>query len=582
MRRGVPVSPGVAVAPAFVLGVTHREPLHLDDGAISGEVGRLEHACAAAGRELDDLVARVDRQIGDEEAAIFRAHRALLRDPALLGQVKARIQALHVDAAAALQATLDEYAQLFHQLPEGYLQERLTDLRDVISRIQVHLTPQEPSNPAPAGREPVILVAHEILPSQALALDRGRVAGIVTERGSTTGHAAILARSLGIPAVSGVRDLLASVRTGDKIALDGREGHVYLNPGTEVETAYRKLQREFVDLRGKMAANRLLEAVTPDGHRVELLANVNGAEDAIAASNVGATGVGLYRTEYVFLTHPSVPDEEEQYTAYRAVVDAAPNKTVTIRSLDLGGDKQVPYLGQQHEANPFMGWRSVRLAAAYPELFETQLRAIFRAALHGNVSLLFPMITTLEEVRHLKEAVKRAKQTLKHQGKPFADGVPVGIMVEVPAAALCIDRLLQEVDFVSVGSNDLLQYLMAADRDNPQVAHLCDPFHPALLSLLGRVIRSCDRAGKPVTVCGEMAGWPRCFLALFGLGLRRLSMSPAFLPAIKEVVRHTTLPAARHAARRSLRLPTAKAVRRYLTRKVQDLWPEVMLVDVRK
>jgi phosphoenolpyruvate-protein phosphotransferase len=573
----------VAVAPAFVLGVTHREPLHLDDGAISGEIGRLENACAAAARDLDALVARVDRQIGDEEAAIFRAHRALLRDPALLGQVKARIQATHVDAAAALQATLEEYAQLFHQLPEGYLQERLTDLRDVISRIQNHLaTPQEPSAPAPAGREPVILVAYEILPSQALALDRGRVAGIVTERGSTTGHAAILARSLGIPAVAGVRDLLASVRTGDKIALDGREGHVYLNPGPEVETAYRKLQREFVDLRGKMAANRLLEAVTPDGHRVELLANVNNAEDATAAGNVGATGVGLFRTEYVFLTHPSVPDEEEQYAAYRAVVEAAPNKSVTIRSLDLGGDKQVPYLGQQHEANPFMGWRSVRLAAAYPELFETQLRAIFRAALHGNVSLLFPMITTLEEVRHLKETVNRARHTLKHQGKPFADGVPVGIMVEVPAAALCIERLLKEVDFVSVGSNDLLQYLMAADRDNPQVAHLCDPFHPALLGLLGRVIRACDRAGKPVTLCGEMAGWPRCFLALFGLGLRRLSMSPAFLPAIKEVVRHTPLPAARHAARRALQLPTAKAVRRYLTRKVQSVWPDVKLLDVRK
>jgi phosphotransferase system enzyme I (PtsI) len=582
MRRGVPVSPGVVVAPALVLGVTHREPLHLDDGAVGAEIGRLEQACTAAGRELDAVVTSVDRQIGDEQAAIFRAHRALLRDPALLGQVKARIQAMHVDAAAALQATLDEYAQLFQQLPEGYLQERLTDLRDVISRIQSHLTSHEPSAAGPAGREPVILVAHEILPSQALSLDRGRVAGIVTERGSTTGHAAILARSLGIPAVSGVRDLLASVHTGDKIALDGREGHIYVNPGPEVEAAYRKLQREFVDLRGKMAENRLLEAVTPDGHRVELLANVNSAEDAIAAGNVGATGVGLYRTEYVFLSHASVPDEEEQYAAYKAVVEAAPNKTVTIRSLDLGGDKQVPYLGQQHEANPFMGWRSIRLAAAYPELFETQLRAILRAGLHGNVSLLFPMITTLDEVRHLKEAVHRAKQTLRHQGRPYADAIPVGIMVEVPAAALCIDRLLQEVDFVSVGSNDLLQYLMAADRDNAQVAHLCDPFHPALLGLLGRVIRACDRAAKPVTVCGEMAGWPRCFLALFGLGLRRLSMSPAFLPAIKEVVRHTPLPAARHAARRALQLPTAKAVRRYLTRKVQSVWPDVKLLDVRK
>jgi phosphoenolpyruvate-protein phosphotransferase len=581
MRKGVPVSPGVAVAPAYPVGVASREPLHVADGAVATEIARLEQACAAAGHELDSLVARVDRQVGDEEAAIFRAHRALLRDPALLTRVKARIQATHVDASAALQATLEEYAQLFHQLPEGYLQDRLSDLRDVIGRIEAHLTPQVPT----AGdglREPVILVAQEILPSQALALDRRLVAGIVTERGSTTGHAAILARSLGIPAVSGVRDLVTSVRTGDKIALDGREGHVYLNPGPEVEAAYRKLQREFVNLRGKVAENRHAEAVTPDGHRVELLANVNGVEDAIAAGNVGATGVGLFRTEYVFLTHPSVPDEEEQFAAYRAVVEAAPKRAVTIRSLDLGGDKQVPYLGQQHETNPFMGWRSVRLAAAYPELFETQLRAILRTALHGSVSLLFPMITTLEEVRHLKAAVVRAKETLRRQGRPFADKVPVGIMVEVPAAALCIGRLLREVDFVSIGSNDLLQYLMAADRDNPRVANLCDPFHPALLALLGRVIRRCDRAGKPVTVCGEMAGWPRCFLALFGLGLRRLSMSPAFLPAIKEVVRHTPLPAACEAARRALKLPTARAVRRFLTREVQRVWPDVKLLDVRK
>ncbi len=581
MLKGLPVSPGVAVAPAYLLGVATLQPLHVDDTAVGGEIARLEQACAEAGRELDALVSRVDRQIGDEEAAIFRSHRALLRDPALLGQVKAHIQSMHVDAPTALQATLQEYAELFHQLPEGYLQDRLADVRDVIGRIQAHLTAQ-PLSGTDGVREPVILVAQEILPSQALAVDRRLVAGVVTERGSATGHAAILARSLGIPAVSGVRDLMASVHTGDKIALDGREGHVYLRPGPEVETAYRKLQREFVDLRGKVAENRHLEAVTPDGHRVELLANVNGVEDAIVAGNVGATGVGLFRTEYVFLTHPSVPDEDEQYAAYRAVVEAAPNRAVTIRSLDLGGDKQVPYLGQQQETNPFMGWRSVRLAAAYPELFETQLRAIFRAAQHGSVSLLFPMITTLEEVRHLKKAVVRAKRTLQRQGKPFADGVPVGIMVEVPAAALCIHRLLGEVDFVSVGSNDLLQYLMAADRDNPRVANLCDPFHPALLGLLGRVIRACDSEGKPVTLCGEMAGWPRCFFALFGLGLRRLSMSPAFLPAIKEVVRHTPLPAACRAARRALRLPTAGAVRRYLTKKVQEVWPDVTMLDVRK
>ena len=583
MKKGVPVSPGVVVAHAHVVDdvlISH-EPYTLDDASLSGEISRFERACAVVVRELDDTIGRVARQIGEEQANIFRGHRQLLRDPSLLGKVKARICEERIDAATALRATLDEYSSLFQKIADVYLQERLADLRDVVVRVLIQLT-REAHETTLDVKEAVILVAPEVLPSQAALIDRRWVAGILTESGAATGHAAIIARALGIPAVSGLRGILRDVKTGDLIALDGREGHVYLNPGAEVEAAYRKLQREYVDVCSQLIENRDQEAVAPDGTRVELHANVSGLVDAEAARRAGATAVGLYRTEYLFLTHHSIPDEEEQLAAYRAVIEASPNRTVTIRTLDLGGDKHVPYLGTRKEANPFMGFRSIRLSSAYPEFFQAQLRAILRAGQFGKVSLLFPMISVLDEVQRLKKIVSRTRLALHRAGVRFGDEMPIGIMIEVPAAALCIEELLEEVDFVSIGSNDLIQYLMAADRDNPSVAHLCEPFSPALLRLLAQVVRACNEHGKPVTLCGEMAGWPRCFPVLFGMGLRRWSMSPAAVPPIKELVRHLSLPLAEEVTRRELSMHTTGEIRGYLTRRVQEVWPNVSLLDMRR
>lgn len=583
MKKGVPVSPGVAVARAYCVDevLARREPLQLDETALSGEISRFDRACAGAAEELDAIVARVSQQLGEDEASIFRAHRLLLRDPAFVGKVKSIIHKRHVDAPTALNETLEEYTQLFARIEDDYLRERMTDLRDVAGRITAQLA-LHAGRPAAPSDEPFIIVAPEILPSQALAFHRMKVAGIITEAGGATGHAAILARSLGIPAVSGLRGILREVHTGDLIALDGREGHVLLNPGPEVEAAYRKLQREYVNLRDQLIENRDLASVTPDGTAIELLANVNSPADSEMAVRVGAVGVGLYRTEYLFLAHPTVPNEEEQLAAYRTVIEAAPNRRITIRTLDLGGDKHVPYLGDQREPNPFMGWRSIRLTTAYPEFFQTQLRAILRAGAHGQVSLLFPMISTLEEVLRLKRMVRRTRQALGREGLAFGERIPLGAMLEVPAAALCVDALLDEVDFLSIGTNDLIQYLMAADRDNPKVAHLCEPFNPALMKLLARVIGACCRRGKPVTVCGEMAGRPRCVLPLLGMGLTRFSMSPAFVPSIKEMVRRTSMQAARETAERVLTMNTIGEVRGYLTRKVRQLWPDVTMLDMNK
>jgi phosphoenolpyruvate-protein phosphotransferase (PTS system enzyme I) len=601
MRKGIPVSPGVAVARAFCVDevLARREASHLDVAALAGEGQRFDDAVTAAATELDAIVERVASQLGEEEASIFRAHRLLLRDPALVAKVKTIIRDRQVDAGTALHDTLEEYTALFNRIPDEYLQERLADIRDVIGRILAQLALQDRPS-VPVLTEPFILVSPEILPSQALAfMSRPRsrcpdpecpenmgeppamqVAGIITEAGGATGHAAILARSLGIPAVSGLRGILRDVHTGDLIALDGREGHVYLNPGPEVEAAYRKLQREYVALCDSLIENRDLEPITQDGERVELLANVNSPADAEMAVRAGASGVGLYRTEYLFLTHPTVPTEEEQLAAYREVIEAAPNRRVTIRTLDLGGDKQVPYFGHQREANPFMGWRSIRLSTAYPEFFRTQLRAILRASRFGQVSLLFPMISALEEVQRLKRMVQRTRRELQREGVALDRPIPLGVMLEVPAAALCVESLLAEVDFVSIGSNDLIQYLMAADRDNPKVAHLCEPYNPALLRLLNQIIRTCNARNKPVTLCGEMAGRPRCFLPLFGMGLRRLSMSPAFVPSMKEMILRLSQEIGHEVAQRVLTMSTLGEIRGYLTRKVKQLWPDVSLLDM--
>lgn len=583
MLKGIAVSPGVAVARAYCVDsvLARREPQYLNAAALSEEIARFDAACQTASQEMDGIIARVQEQLGDDQAAIFRSHRLLLRDPALVGKVKTAILHRQIDARSALHDLLDEYALLFEKIQDEYLKERMADIRDVVGRIISHLSMHE----APqclATEEPIILVAPEILPSQAVLLEKLKVVGIITESGGSTGHAAILARSLGIPSVSGLRGILKQVVTGDLLAIDGRSGHVHPKPDAELVSAYRKLEREYGHLRDRLVENRDQEPISKDGTRVELLANVNNVHDAEAAVRAGATGVGLYRTEYLFLTHPSVPTEDEQFAAYKAIIEASPNRQVTIRTLDIGGDKLVPYFGHEREANPFMGWRSIRITSSYPEFFQTQLRAILRAGVHGKISLLFPMISTLEEVRTIKRMLKRTRDQLRKSNLQYAEDVPFGIMLEVPAAAMCIHSLLREVDYVSIGSNDLIQYVMAADRDNPKVAHLCEPFSPPIFRLLRHILRICSRHDKPVTLCGEMAGRPRCFLPLFGMGLRRFSMSPAFVPSIKEMVRCTSQDLAEETAARVVRLRTFKGVRTYLTKVARVVCPNVTFFDTKK
>ncbi|RUL88439.1 phosphoenolpyruvate--protein phosphotransferase [Tautonia sociabilis] len=585
MYKGIAVSPGVVVGVAYCLdgplGQSEVRKLP-DEAAIPEELERFDRALRLAAEDLDLIVAKVAVQIGGEESDIFRSHLQILRDPSLLAKVHEGIKGARLTAPSALQAVLKEYASVFARSGQELFQERMADLRDVFARITAHLDASPAVDPALAGLgsdEPIVLVTHEILPSQAISLGEMPIAGIVTEVGGGTSHAAILSRSRGIPAVSGAAGIIGQARTGDQIVIDGRDGIVVLRPDAEMLVAYRKMQRDFFELKDRLVINRDQPACLSDGTLVELLANVNTVADAATASGVGASGVGLYRTEYLFLTHPDVPDEEEQYENYRKVVEAAPDRTATIRTLDLGGDKTVPYLGRQHEANPFMGWRSIRLSFEHPKFFEVQIRAILRAARHGKVSILFPMITTLEELRHVNRLVDEARRNLKRAGIPYGEDVKTGVMIEVPAAALCIEALLQETDFISIGSNDLIQYLVAADRDNPKVAHLCDPLSPAVLRMLRMVFDACRRTGTPVTLCGEMAGQPRSVLVLLGLGLRRFSMSPAFVPTIKTLLSSVSTPQAERFTHQVLQLKTRDEIRRYLTERLHEISKDLELFD---
>jgi phosphotransferase system enzyme I (PtsI) len=584
MRRGIAVSPGVAIGTAYCIHEIFVNPdtKRLEDRDITAELARYETARDRTAEDLRALRQKVSVQVGEEAAAIFATHESILRDAAFTKKIRNWIVEDRLTAPVALQQLMKQYTTLFSRTKDEYIKDRVSDVRDVIIRISSHLSDVlRPDSAVLKG--PLIIVADELLPSHAVALGGLDVKGIVTQRGSQTSHAALLARSRGIPAVAGVSNVLRQVVTGDRVVVDGREGHVLVNPDAETLSAFAKLEREYLHLRDQLAENRDQPAITRDGTRLELLANINSAADAQAAHAMGATGVGLFRTEYLYLTHQDVPDETEQLEVYREVIRCSPNHTVTIRTLDIGGDKTVPYLGHQHqESNPFLGWRSIRLSFEHPEFFMTQVRAVLRAAADAPrgavVRLMFPMITTLEEIHRIRAMVRKAERELQLRGTPYR-AVPLGMMLEVPAAAISIESMLGAVDFVSIGSNDLVQYLMAADRDNPKVSHLCQPLAPAVLKTLHAVIRSCNRAGKPLTLCGEMAAQPRAFVLLVGMGLRSFSMGPAFIPSIKELALHLSLADAASILRHALKLKTTNNVKRYLTDKLQELAPNLALME---
>ncbi|ADU52117.1 phosphoenolpyruvate-protein phosphotransferase [Thermaerobacter marianensis DSM 12885] len=558
--EGIAAAPGLALGPAWVYrppDLTVLPPAGPVDP--EAELGRWEAARRQVRERLDELAGRAREHAGEDEAAIFAAHRLLVDDPELDGQVRQAIAGGRT-AAAAVATVTESFAESLEQLDDEYLRGRAADIRDVgrqllaaLLGVRLDLAPEEPS----------VIVAHDLAPSDTARWPRERVLGLVTEAGGATSHVAILARAAGVPAVAGAAGVVAAVTPGQPVVVDGSAGQVVLHPTVERRQAVERALAARAERARTLAALRDLPAVTPDGRRVELAVNIGRPEDIAAAEEFGPEGVGLFRTEFLFLDRSRPPGEETQWQAYVAAVRALKGRRLVLRTLDVGADKRLPFIDWPDEMNPALGWRGARLSLERPDLLQTQLRAMLRAAAEGPVSVMFPMVTTLEEVRRLRHAVEEAAASLEREG--VAHGrVEVGIMVETPAAALSARALAGAVDFFSIGTNDLTQYTLAVDRTSQQVAALYDPLHPAVLRLILEVGRAAEEAGIWAGVCGELAGEPLATPFLLGAGMAELSMHPRALPEVKRVIRAVRYDEARQLAGELVNLPTGDEVRRRL------------------
>lgn len=571
--HGIAASSGVAVGTAVVLAAAQRAVRRTAAADPAAEWKRYQTAVERARGDLLALAERMARELGAQQSRIFQAHAMLLADEDLAAQLHAAIFEQRLNAEAALSDVFGAEAGRLHDMAGPRFQERAADLRDLAGRL-LRILDGGHATPAIELPQQAVIVAEDLTPSQTAGLDRSRVVGFCTALGGPTAHTAILARSMGIPAVVGMGEaLLAQVRTGMAVAIDGAAGALILDPDAATAAAFDAQRQAALLERAAAFASAQAEARTADGKHVEVVANLATAADAQVALQAGAEGVGLLRTEFIFQERTEPPSEEEQVAIYRQVAEAMAGRPVVIRTLDIGGDKPAPYLQLPAEANPFLGWRAIRISLALPAFFKVQLRAILRAALHGNVLVMFPMIATVEEVVQAQALLAEAAADLAAQGIPHAATIPAGIMVEVPSAALIADQLAPLVDFFSIGTNDLTQYTFAADRGNARVAHVGEPLHPAVLRQIARVIDAAHATGKWVGLCGELAGQPEGIPVLLGLGLDEFSMSAASIPAAKALLARLNVPDVQRLAQHALDLPDAAAVKAEVKRFVEGLTP---------
>ena len=556
--RGIAVSPGVSRGKVIVLTKqADRVPeQHLPEDQVAAEVQRFEQSLIDTRRDIAEMQAEVNERLGAQEASIFDAHLLVLEDPMLIDEVTRRIVNERLTAEYAFQQVAERFIEGLSAIDDEYLRERSADMRDVAQRVMQNLLGYEERHETYRITEPCIIISHDLTPSQTAQLNKRLVLGFATDIGSKTSHTAIMARSLRIPAVVGLHDASKLLANGQYVLLDGFNGLVVINPTDQTLFEYGQLVRRQVTLEEKLRETRDQAAVTLDGARIVLSANIEQPSDAEAVTQSGAEGVGLFRTEYLFINRDVLPTEEEQYHAYREVAAALKPLPVIIRTLDLGGDKFLSHLQVPEEMNPFLGWRAIRFCLQEKDIFRAQLRAILRASAEGNVKMMYPMISCSEEVDQANALLEECKRELRQENTPFNDALEVGVMVEIPSAALAAGSLARKVKFFSVGTNDLIQYALAVDRLNEKIAHLYEPAHPAILRLIQMTVEAGKKAGIWVGVCGEMAGDPIMVPLLLGLGVEELSVAPLSVPKIKYLIRRIKMSEAKELAECALRCET--------------------------
>ncbi|MDX1412751.1 MAG: phosphoenolpyruvate--protein phosphotransferase [Candidatus Promineifilaceae bacterium] len=567
---GIPASRGIAIGPLFQF---RRQELTIECCPVSDtalECARFQEAVNIARQQLSAIYETTLAVSGSDDAAIFEAHLMMLDDPELHSSVEKAIKEQGFNAEFTLYETAESIAVMLASMEDEYFSARAADVRDVSTRVlRILLGINE--SPAEGLVTPSIVVAHDLTPSDTIALDKSLVLGFCTAVGGATSHTAILARGLGLPAVVGVGEEVLALANELPLILDGSQGNLIINPDEAVQANYREQQVK--------SAGRLMQAqqyahepaVTADGHQVEVVANIGSITDAQDAQMAGAEGVGLLRSEFLYLQRDHLPDEEEQYQVYRPIAEKFGQQPVILRTLDVGGDKEIPYIEMPLENNPFLGVRAIRLCLARPELFKPQLRAALRAAAGTNLKLMFPMVAAVEEVRQARAMLESCRDDLITEGFAVAAEMEIGIMIEIPSAALMADQLALEVDFFSIGTNDLAQYTMAADRTNRQVAPLASAFEPAVLRLIRHVINAAHKEGKWVGLCGELAGEPLAIPILLGLGLDEFSMNPPAIPLAKQIIRSLTLSQAQTIAHTVLNLPDAMSVQDHVRRQFPEI-----------
>ena len=577
LLKGVPASPGIAISKVFKLKSESIsiDPTIVDDSSVDTEVEKFVKAVEKSKSELKSLQSKVVRKVGLENAKIFDVHQLLLEDSVIIEETIQSIKKENKSAEFAFFHIMQKYENTLNGSSTSHFQNRSSDLRDVKRRVIRHIQGDRTDQLNQLSGSAVI-VTNDLTPSDAVMLEKRKVLGFATDLGGRTSHAAIMARSMEVPSVVGLRRIFNLVEEGDRIVIDGNEGKVLIQPDEKTINHYRKLQEKYYDTNRKLDEIRDLKCLTIDGKEIELSANLEFSDEAESVKSHGAKGVGLYRTDYIYLTKKELPTEEEQFQEYRKIVKKISPDSVIIRTMDLGGDKLPKSFLIPPQENPFLGWRAIRISLDRKDIFETQLRAILRASGAGNVKILFPMISGLDEVHECKKAVENAKSELQKEGIKYDLDIEIGVIIEVPSAALLADKIAKEVDFLSIGTNDLVQYLLAVDRGNERIAYLYQHLHPAILRMIKQIIMAGHQEGVWVGMCGEMASDPLSTLILVGMDLDEFSVSPIAVPEIKKMIRSTEYREAARIAKKVLQFEKPSEVERFMTKIVRKKFKDLI------